>query len=364
MAERKKRILVICPYPERVAPSQRLKYEQYFESFRENNLEIHVSSFMTQAFWKVVYKKGHFFQKVLYTLIGYFRRTADLFRLPFYDLVYIHLWVTPFGPPIFERLFAALNSKIVYDIDDMIFLTEKSKSNNLISGLKGRTKPFYLMKKAKHVIVCTPVLEEVAVKFNANVTDISSTIDTTNYQPVNKYSNSSSLVIGWSGSHSTSKYLKLLEKVLVKLREKYAFRVLVIGDPGFSFQQLECEAIPWKEATEVQDLQKIDIGLYPLPLDEAWVLGKSGLKALQYMALGIPTVATAIGANFRVIDNGISGFLVKTEEEWSQCLIQLMENTTLRKEIGLMARKKVVEQYSIDANKGTYLSIIESVLSK
>jgi len=121
---------------------------------------------------------------------------------------------------------------------------------------------------------------------------------------------------------------------------------------------LEIESIPWSEKDEVEQLQRIDIGLYPLP-DETWVNGKSGLKALQYMALGIPTVATAIGANFRIIENGESGFLVKTEEEWIQRLGDLIENPELRKRTGIAARKKVEETFSVKANQAIYLSILK-----
>ena len=104
-------------------------------------------------------------------------------------------------------------------------------------------------------------------------------------------------------------------------------------------------------------MKKIDIGLYPLP-DEKWVLGKSGLKALQYMALGIPTVATAIGANFRVIEDGVSGFLVQTEEQWYSILEKLILNSDLREEIGKNARIRVEKLYSITANRDIYLNIL------
>lgn len=360
---KKKKMLVICPYPEKVAPSQRLKYEQYFNHFREHQIEITVSNFISLTFWKILYQRGHYFSKAIYTLLGYFKRVVDLFRIPFYDIVYIHLWVTPFGPPIFEFLVTFLNKRIVYDIDDMVFLPNVSKSNSIIGRLKGRDKPLYLMKNASHIIVCTPTLENVARKYNGKITDISSTINTAAYKPINTYINSTPLIIGWSGSLSTSKYLKLLENVLEKLKQKYDFDVLVIGDPSFKFDRISCTAIPWKEQTEVEDLQKIDIGLYPLPLDEEWVLGKSGLKALQYMALGLPTVATAIGANYRVIEDGKSGLLVKTEQEWLEALSKLIEDPLLRKQLGEQGRIRVESYYSINANKDVYLSIINEVIN-
>ena len=359
---RKKRILVICPYPEKVAPSQRLKYEQYFDYFREQGYEVNVSPFMLLSFWKLVYKKGKIFQKIYFTMLGYLKRTRDLFRLPFYDGVYIHLWVTPFGFPVFEFLFWLMNKKIVYDIDDMVFIDHKSVANRIISPLKGRKKMMYLMGKAKHVIVCTPFLKEIADKKNKNVTDISSTINTETYRMVNEYSNSKNLVVGWSGSHSTSKYLKLLETVFEKLKSKYNFNILVIGDASFSFNKVECEALPWTEATEVPNLQRIDIGVYPLPIKDTWVLGKSGLKALQYMALGIPTVASAVGANFRVIEDGVSGYLAETEDQWFDRIEGLLNDAQLRKRIGQDARGRVENYFSINANKDIYLKIINDAI--
>jgi glycosyltransferase involved in cell wall biosynthesis len=116
----------------------------------------------------------------------------------------------------------------------------------------------------------------------------------------------------------------------------------------------------WKEATEVEELNTFDIGIYPLP-NEEWVLGKSGLKALQYMALEIPTVATAIGANFRVIEDGVSGFLVNNEKEWEERLMELLKDDDLRKKIGSHGKERVEEMYSVRANKTTYLRIIDSV---
>ena len=79
----KKRILVLCPNPENYAPAQRLKYEQYFEFLRDNNYEIQVSSFMTESFQKIVYSQGKYIRKIIWTVVGYFRRIYDLFRLPF-----------------------------------------------------------------------------------------------------------------------------------------------------------------------------------------------------------------------------------------------------------------------------------------
>ena len=357
-----KRILIVCPHPLNVAPGQRLKYEQYIKSWEENGYQVDISSFMSLRFWNVVYKPGRLLEKIMWTKIGYFRRFLLLFRLRRYDLVYTFLWGTPFGPPIYEWLLCKISKKVIYDIDDLVYSKDhKSKANSFIATLKGREKPVYLMKKANHVITCTPHLDDFVRQYTNKTTDISSTINTETYRPINTYSNDKTLTLGWSGSHSTSKYVYLLQDVLLELSKKYKFKLLVIGDASFNIPGLDVEAIGWEEATEVKNLQRIDIGLYPLP-DEPWVLGKSGLKALQYMALGIPTIATAIGANYRVIEDGVSGTLVKTNEDWMSALENYINNAELRKAHGTAAQIRVEEKYSIRANTPVYLDIINTVV--
>jgi glycosyltransferase involved in cell wall biosynthesis len=357
-----KKILILCPYPENCAPSQRLKFEQYYSFLREQGFELEISPFMSSAFWKIVYKPGNLHLKAWFTLSGYFRRIKDLIRCKRYDAVYVHLWVTPFGFPLFERLLFSRTRHVLYDIDDLVYLkANKSAANGFIAAVKGRRKPIVLMQKARHVITCTPYLDEFVRRFNSSTTDISSTINTETYLPEQNKQNPLP-IIGWSGSHSTSKYLYLLKDVLLEIQQECPFVLKVIGDPDFYIDGLTIRAIRWEEATEVKELNDFDIGVYPLP-DEEWVLGKSGLKALQYMALEIPTVATAIGANFRVIEEGVSGYLVTTNDEWKTRLLTLLKDANLRRTIGQAARIRVEEQYSIHANRQQYLNSIITAIN-
>lgn len=278
--------------------------------------------------------------------------------------MYVFLWVTPFGPPFFESLYARLSKRLVYDIDDLVFIRYKSRYNKMITLFKGRNKPIFLMKKADHVITCTPYLDQFVKQFNEGTTDISSTVDTDRYKARKDYSiQGQKLVLGWSGSVSTSKYLHLLDKVLLRLKEKIDFKLLVMGDHSFSIPGIETEAVAWSTDIELSTIEQFDIGLYPLP-DEKWIYGKSGLKAIQYMGMGIPTVATAIGSNFRVMENGLSGFLVNTEDEWVETICMLAKDKDLRQFIGENARKRVEQRFSIEANKFTYLDILNNISKK
>lgn len=359
-----KSILFLSPYPYDKAPSQRLKYEQYFPIFKKEGYEVSYKCFISMALWKVLYKKGHIPQKLFFTFIGYLKRYWLLFSIRKFDLVYVHIWGTPFGLPVFEWLLSKICNKLIYDIDDMVHLIDLNEANNFLKFIKGPRKIIFLMKNADHVITCTPKLDEIVRRYNFNTTDISSTVDTElRYHSRNDYETSGQMVLGWSGSYTTSRFLYLLAGVIKKLATKHDFRLVVLGDKDFDIEGVKVEALAWQEKIEIETLKRFDIGLYPLP-DEEWVYGKSGLKAIQYMALGIPTIATAIGANFRLIDDGKNGFLVPPEDYslWEARIEQLLLDQKLRKQLGKKGRNTVHQNYSLEMNKEKYLSIFESLI--
>lgn len=357
------KILFLSPYPFDKAPSQRLKFEQYYPIFQKEGYELTTSSFMDEDLWNVIYKKGNYLKKTFGVFKGYVRRIKDLFKIRSYDLVYVHLWVTPFGGTIFEQLVSLLSRKMVFDIDDMVFLGHSSEANLKLAFLKGRNKPLLLIKKADHVITCTPKLDEFARRFNNRTTDISSTINTEIYRPKSSHILSTPIIIGWSGSHSTSKYLHLLTEVFRKLSQKYSLVLKVIGDGNFKMEGVQVQASEWDGGVEVHELKTFDVGVYPLP-DEEWVYGKSGLKALQYMSLGIPTVASDIGANKRIIGNGKNGFLVNGDEQWLTAIESLIESQQLRAEFAEKSVKTVEDKFSVASNKDKYLDIFKSLTEK
>jgi len=358
----KKKILIVCPYPEGVAPSQRLKFEQYYEYFKQENYDIHVESFQTLKLWQSAYNSNGIYIKIFWTIVGYIKRTLLIFNLRNYDLVYIHLWVTPFGAPFYEYIYTKISRKLIFDIDDLVFLENSSQANSWISKFKGRKKPLYLIKNCNHIITCTPFLNNFCKKWNNNTTEISSTINTKKYEINKNKNNENKIIIGWSGSHSTAKYVHLISEVLKKISHKYCVKLIIMGSKNFKITDVECDAFDWNEDIEISTIQKFDIGLYPLP-NELWVHGKSGLKAIQYMGCGIPTIAANVGEAIKnIIQHGENGFLATTEEEWFNYLSLLIENPDLRKKLGENARKTVEEKYSVEANKHLYLQAIKQVL--
>ena len=270
-------------------------------------------------------------------------------------------WQRPFGPPWFEEWLARRGIALIYDIDDLIYLPRASRANAFLSRFRKEERIARIIAVARHVIVCTAYLERFARRHNRAVTHISSTIDTEAYAPRHHSSATRAITIGWSGSHSTSTYLHLLAPVLRTLSKRVDIRLLVVGDPRFRMEGVRVEARPWIRERETSDLAEMDIGVYPLP-DEEWVLGKSGLKALQYMGMGVPVVASAIGEARGFIRDGENGFLARTPEEWSDRLCRLIADPDLRATMGAAGRVTVEQRFSVRVTAPVYRQVLASVL--
>jgi len=365
---RNPKVLVLCPFPIGVAAGQRLKYEQYFTDWRALGYRIDVSSFMDLRMWGVVYSPGFYFEKILGVLRGQLRRFRDLFRIADYDLIYVFMWVTPFGTTSFERAVRRLAKRLIYDIEDNVLLEHTITArvfhpNRWIAMIKGPSKAKFLIKTADHVITSSPFLNERCLKANINraSTYISSSVDTDRFRPANRYYNENKIVIGWTGTFSSKIYLDLLRGVFLELADRVNFRLKVIGNFDYDLLGIDLEVVRWNSQTEVEDLQTIDIGVYPLPIDD-WVLGKSGLKAIQYMAFGLPIVATKVGTTPLLISDEVDGLLVESKEEWVDALERLVREPDLRRALGKAAREKAVKKYSVAKVKLDYRAVLDSVM--
>jgi glycosyltransferase involved in cell wall biosynthesis len=360
-----KKILIICPFPTDSAAGQRLKYEQYFGSWKEAGYEITVSSFMDESMWSIVYLKGRYLDKVLGTIRGYFRRIHDLFRISKYDVIYIFHWATPFGSVLYERTVRSLSKRLIYDIEDSISKVDINEVNSITASLKNINKHNFLMKVADYVITSSPSLNNYCLNVNdrKKCKYISSSVDVNRFLPINTYNNTKKVTIGWTGTFSSIKYLELLRGVFKELRKICDFKLFIIGNFEYKFPEMDLEVVQWSKEREVEYMQRIDIGIYPLS-DTPWVHGKSGLKAIQYMAFGLPTVATNVGTTPKIIEHMENGWLVDSDKEWVKALETLIKDFELRKKLGQAARRTIVNRYSTGVIKTEYLSIINEFFRK
>ena len=297
------RILFLFPYPAGTAASQRFRFEQYLNFLKEEGIYTDYQSFIDEKTWAILYKEGYMIQKALGILRGFLRRMAMLFRVYGYDYIFIHREASPIGPPIFEWIITKVfRKKIIFDYDDAIWLPNTTKSNALVAGLKFHQKTAWISSWSYKVSAGNAYLADYAKQFQKNKTNViinPTTIDTQNLhnQQKQQLANDDIPVIGWTGTHSTMKYLDEIVPVLAELEKEYTFYFLVISNkkPDFSLKSLTF--IPWNKESEINDLLQMNIGLMPLS-DDIWAKGKCGFKALQYMALGIPALVSPVGSEY------------------------------------------------------------------
>ncbi|WP_205480433.1 glycosyltransferase family 4 protein [Sphingomonas arenae] len=363
-----RRILVLCPYPLNTGAGQRLKFEQYYGDWRAVGYEVTVSPFMDMALWEVAYRPGHLAAKAWGTLKGFARRVRDLTRVGRYDLVYVFMWVTPVGGSLFERWTRALAKRLVFDVEDNVVLGEQERGaadpNPLLRWLRGTGKARLLVERADHVVTSSPALNAKCLALNraGACAYISSSVDTDRFVPAVARSEGP-VTIGWTGTFSSRGYLDLLRPVFQDLARERTFRLRVIGNFDYELPGVDLDVVRWTAEREVEDLQALDIGVYPLT-DDDWVTGKSGLKAIQYMAFGIPCVATAVGTTPDIIRDGENGLLVRSIDEWLLALRRLIDEPDLRRRLGEQAREDAVARYSLHAIAGDYRRVLADTLAK
>lgn len=356
----KQSILFLVPYPFDEAPSQRFRFEQYLSILSAQGYSSRTQSFLSYKAWAVLYSKGKTIAKAFAILLGFIKRFRILFLLPKIDYVFIHREAAPVGPPVVEWIIAKVfRKRIIYDFDDAIWLTDKKHENFIERFIRFRSKVGLICKWSYKVSCGNEYLCAYARQFSNNVVLNPTTIDTERlHNPeLFKKETSQQLNIGWTGSHSTLKYLKEIEQAVRELEQKHpTLQTVIIADkkPDLNIDRLVF--IPWSKDTEAKDLSRIDIGIMPLPDDE-WTKGKCGFKALQYMALEIPSVVSPVGVNTQIIESGITGFYATAQTDWVSALDKLITNAELRNSIGKNSRNKVIENYSVISNSSTFLAL-------
>jgi glycosyltransferase involved in cell wall biosynthesis len=352
------------PYPLGEVGSQRFRFEQYFPLLKEQGITFVTHSFWSQKIWSVLYKKGFFVKKTIGFISGFFRTIAILPSLKRYNFVFIHREIIPLGPPCIEWIMARVfGKKIIYDFDDAIWLPNTSKENRFISKIKWHGKVKQICRWSYRISCGNEFLATFARSYNKSVVVNPSTIDTTYHHAPSEYpsqKDQAPITLGWTGTHSTLHYLKTLEPVFQAIENKFSGRVqlLIIADKPPSLAVKSLRFLPWSKHSEINDLLKIDIGIMPLT-DDIWAQGKCGFKILQYMSLGIPSIASPVGVNTKIIDQGVNGYLCQSPGEWIQTIESLIESKGLRVKIGQAAREKVISDYSILSNAAVFLSLFE-----
>lgn len=278
-------------------------------------------------------------------------RASDLVEAAGYDLIFVGRDFASEGP-LFQAAFRHVMHKCVYDLDDAIF-----------TGRKGERIVRWLCQHAAWVTPGNEYIANYARQFTDRITIIPTVIDTDTYIP-RQFGDECGrpLRIGWSGSDQSIgptliPYLPMLQD----LQRQLNFELVVITNTCPNLPTtMKWRFLPWKKHEEGLLSEKFDIGIMPLA-DDAFQKGKCALKLLQYMAAGLPTVASPVGANKEVIQHRSTGFLAADDAEWHAALRCLLLNPELRISMGMQGRQRCENEYSIKRWLPVMLKIFENV---
>lgn len=341
------RVLALSPIPEEGAGC-RFRVAQYIPYLREAGFEVTISPFYTPAFFRLVYRPGHYAQKAVKFAGLTLRRLAELPRVGRYDLVWLYREAIPVGPPVVEWAIARRGIPIVYDFDDAIFLPNVSEANRAVGFLKYSRRVAQIVRASRHVVAGNAFLADFARTHNPSVSIIPTAVDTARFVPrVDAAADGGDPVVGWIGSPTTAPYLESLRGVLAEVARRHRF-VLKVSGAGrpVRIDGVAVREVPWSLADEVRLFNTCDVGVYPL-FDDEWSKGKCGFKAIQCMACGVPVVAAAIGVNREIIADGENGFLASSPGEWVEKLGRLLSDGALRARMAAAGRRTIEERYSV-----------------
>ncbi|MBX3103314.1 MAG: glycosyltransferase family 4 protein [Bacteroidetes bacterium] len=358
-----KKVLIVAAHRRDRSPNQRFRFEQYTDFLAQNGFQCELSSLISPEEDKFFYKPGHYLAKARTIWRHYRVRRRDLARIGQYDLVMVVREAMLTGSTFFEQALHRKGIPAIYDFDDSIWLQNVSAANRRFAFLKDPDKTRKLIGWASLVFAGNEYLADYARQFNDRVVIIPTTIDTNHYRPAPSPLRDDSVVtLGWSGSISTIQHFEHAIPFLREVKARYGdrIRIKVIGDGNYRLPELGITGLPWRMEDELDQLRSFDIGIMPLPDDE-WAMGKCGLKGLQYMALEIPTLMSPVGVNAQIIQDGANGFLATEVSEWVDKIGRLIEDASLRKQMGAAARQTVLDHYSVHAQQARYLQYFQQL---
>lgn len=357
IGQRRVRVLALLPFSEEAA-SVRFRVSLFVPALATAGFDLDLQPLFDTALFRLLYREGHMLEKAGALVSRTLHRVQSLRRD--YDMALIHREAYPIGPPVIERWLAA-RVPVIYDFDDAVYLPNTSDANRMIGFLKRPDKVKEILRLSTQVMAGNAHLGDYARRHSsAPVNVIPTCVDTDAWVPSPQANTNAIPVIGWIGTPTTTSYLMGLRDVFTTLAADHAFTLRVSGASGpVSFPGVQVDNQPWQREREIEMFSTCDIGVYPLPENE-WTLGKCGFKAIQFMACGVPVVASPVGVNAAIIDAGRSGLLARDKTEWLAHLSALLRDTAMRRRIGAAGRERIDSAYSLRANAPAVVSVFES----
>ena len=335
------RVLFIATYPADLAPGQRYRFEQYFSAIRAAGGEATLSPFYSGSAYRIIHEPGSLLFKIALTVWGFVRRLRDVLRARLYDAVFVYREASPVNLYPLEATLLAVARYSLYDFDDSIWIQDTSEANRAFRFLKSGSKVPKIIAKADRTLVANPYLQAYAEQVGGNVHIMPTTIDAAMYDAQIAYRTGSELTVGWTGSNTTLKYLVDLLPVLERVFDQVPFKLRLVGGSEMVLDtKIPVELVRWSSEREVDDLLPMDVGINPMPV-APWTRGKSALKVMQYMALGIPSICVRYSFSEIFMRSGENGLLAADDDDWEQSLLRLLMDDALRERLGRFGRETI-----------------------
>ncbi len=350
------KVLGLASYPIEAAAT-RYRLAQFVGPLADRGISLTIRPFLDSKLFEKLYRPGGLPRKAGTLATSGLRRLRDVSLMKNVDVVLIQREAMIFGPPLIEWLaIRVLKRPMVLDLDDATYVSYTSPTyGRLGQVLKWFSKTDDLIRWATIVTCGNRSIAEYAESKGATTRIIPTVVDTNIFCPAVAATKTpqDALVLGWIGTHSTFPYLEAIFPVLRNLAKAHRFKLKIVGagKEDVVLPGVEVENLEWKLEREVADFQSFDVGLYPIDptlYAEKWAAGKSGFKAIQYMAVGIPYVAAPVGAMKEIGEPGVTHFHAVSDEDWEKSLSVLLTDQNARVEMGAAGRRHVIENYLLE----------------
>jgi glycosyltransferase involved in cell wall biosynthesis len=337
------RLLVLSRYS-RLGASSRLRTLQYRPYIEDAGFEVEYTSLFDDKYLQRFYSG----QSSLLNLPRYYgKRVWQIKKKPAPSLIWIEYEALPWLPFFLESALISKSIPIISDFDDAVFHKYDLHKLKFVRRLLGN-KIDQIMKNSRLVMAGNNYLEDRAHQAGAaNVEIVPTVVDLSLYPELTQSDKKPSAQIGWIGTPNTwNAFGERIFDTLKPLLEARNACFKAVGAGLVEKTKGTLNIVPWREETEVEQIRDMEIGIMPLS-DTPWARGKCGYKLIQYMACGLPVVASPVGVNARIVEHGVNGFLAETNDDWHNAVLTLMNDAGLRHRMGQAGRKKVEENYSL-----------------
>ena len=345
-----------------IGPDTRYRIAQYIQPFAQEGLEVVCQSLFTTEYYQLLSKPGQVGAKAWGLGLAWGQRLVKILdQARNFDLIWIGRELFPLGPPWLEAVLFKRHARVILDIDDAIFLPDATNLGFIHRRLRDFGKLGRIAHKFQAIVCGNKFLADYFSDKNPHVHIIPTVVSMADYGHLT-HSPSPRPRIGWIGTPTNAQHLEIMRQPLQDLARTHDFSFVVVGlaQPlEWTLPQMVYQS--WQLEKELEYFEGFDIGIMPL-YDSPFARGKCAFKIIQYMAAGIPVVASPVGSNLDVLEPGVNGFLANSPEQWTASLSQLLEDQALRQTMGAAGQQTILHKYSLEGHWQNYAAIFKSCL--